>query len=165
MITDCRLYLDLGWSADLASRKDRMVSAHVREMGLFAAAGSVGFLVDASTVTAVRHWTHLDLFTAKALGFSFAVTVTWLMNRRLAFSGRSRREGLFREWLRYVSANGVGGVVNNSVYVIGVLTVREFAEFPAAAIALGSLAGMCFNYAVSRWWVFRGENGESSRNH
>lgn len=149
----------------LVSCGEKRVPAHVREMGLFAMAGSVGFLVDASIVTAVRYWAHLDLFTAKALGFSFAVTVTWLMNRRLAFSGRGRGESLFREWLRYVSANGVGGVVNNVVYVVGVLTVREFAEFPAAAVALGSLAGMCFNYAASRWWVFRGEKGENLRGH
>ncbi len=139
--------------------------AHMREMGLFAVAGSVGFLVDASTVTASRYWAHLDLFTAKALGFFLAVTVTWFMNRSLAFSGQTRGEGLLREWFRYVSANGVGGVVNNLIYVVGVLTVRELAEFPAVAVALGSLAGMCFNYAASRWWVFRGRKGEDSRKH
>ncbi len=125
-----------------------------REILSFALAGCAGFVVDAATVVLLRRWEGWDLVSAKALGFSLAVTVTWALNRRFTFAQRAG-PNLLREWLHYVWANGLGGVVNNGVYLVAVFASGGLAQQPALAVALGSVAGMSFNYAVSRWWVFR----------
>ncbi len=134
--------------------KGNAVHPQARKIILFALAGCAGFIVDATTVVLLRHWTGLDLVSAKGVGFSLAVTVTWALNRRFAFAQRAESP-LFQEWLRYVWANGLGGLVNNGVYLVAVFGFEDLAQHPALAVALGSLAGMFFNYATSNWWVFR----------
>ncbi|MDE2623956.1 MAG: GtrA family protein [Betaproteobacteria bacterium] len=133
------------------------MKARVREILLFALAGTLGFVVDASLVTALHRWFGADLVSAKAVGFSLAVTVTWALNRRLAFAGAPLRHPL-REWGHYVWTNGIGGLVNNGTYLLAVFSVDFLARQPALAVALGSLAGMFFNYFAARHWVFRSNN-------
>jgi putative flippase GtrA len=120
----------------------------------FAMAGTVGFMVDAGIVVCLRRFTPIDLVSAKLVGFSVAVTVTWLINRNVAFTAHADAR-LLREWMRYVWANGLGGIVNNGVYIVAVFTRQELAQHPEFAVAMGSLAGMLFNYSAARWWVFR----------
>ncbi len=125
-----------------------------REILSFALVGCVGFCVDAGTVVLLTRRTGLDLVSAKAVGFSLAVSATWALNRRFTFAKRAHPRWLC-EWLRYVWANGLGGVVNNGVYLVAIFASQGLAQQPALAVALGSVAGMSFNYGVSRWWVFR----------
>ena len=125
-----------------------------REILLFALAGGAGFCVDAGAVVSLTRWAGLGLVSAKAVGFSLAVTATWAINRRFTFATRAHPHR-FREWLRYVWANGLGGLVNNGVYLAAILASKDLAQQPALAVALGSVAGMSFNYALSRWWVFQ----------
>ena len=123
------------------------------EFALFSLAGVAGFLVDASIV-----WTFtragVDPITAQAVAFTVAVTATWLLNRRFTFAHHASPNWL-REWMHYVAANSVGAMVNNGVYVLLVLTVTLFSKEPVLAVALGSLAGLIFNFTVSRALVFR----------
>jgi putative flippase GtrA len=60
-----------------------------------------------------------------------------------------------REWMHYVAANSVGAIVNNGVYAILVLSVALFSKEPVLAVAVGSLAGLLFNFTASRALVFR----------
>ncbi|MDE1942387.1 MAG: GtrA family protein [Betaproteobacteria bacterium] len=130
------------------------MNARAREILWFAVAGTLGFVVDASVVTLLRSWAGAGFVSAKAVGFTLAVTVTWALNRRLAFAGAPRRHPL-RQWGHYVWTNGLGGLVNNGTYLVAVFSVDAFARQPALAVALGSLAGMFFNYLAARHWVFR----------
>ncbi len=123
------------------------------ELVLFSLAGVAGFLVDASIV-----WTFtragVDPITAQAVAFTVAVTVTWLLNRRFTFAHHASPNWL-REWMHYVAANSVGAMVNNGVYALLVLTVALFSKEPVLAVAVGSLAGLVFNFTASRALVFR----------
>ena len=132
--------------------------SRLREFLLFAFAGTIGFAVDAGTVTALRHWAGADLVSAKAAGFSLAVTVTWGLNRQWAFAGGASTTRRLREWGRYVWTNGLGGLVNNGTYLVAVFSSDALAQQPALAVALGSLAGMVFNYLAARRWVFRADS-------
>lgn len=133
-------------------KRDAVVSAR-REIVLFALAGTAGFVVDAGTVELLHRWADFGLVSAKAVGFALAVTLTWALNRRYAFA-RGAAPHLLGEWVRYVGTNGVGAVVNNGVYLVAVFSEEAMAAHPALAVALGSLAGMAFNYVAARRWVF-----------
>jgi len=125
-----------------------------REILFFALSGVAGFCVDAGIVELLHRSVAMELIPAKLLAFSAAVTCTWLINRHYTFAHR-RNGSRLREWLAYVSANSVGGVANNAAYAWAVLCIDWFARYPVLAVALGSLAGLAFNFTASRWLVFR----------
>ncbi|POR55910.1 putative flippase GtrA [Paraburkholderia eburnea] len=113
--------------------------------------GSAGFVVNAVLVELLVHLT--KPVTAQLLAFPVAVTVTWWLNRRYTFG--ASRHALHYEWLRYVFGNIFGWIINNGVYIWFVLHVPLTALHPAIAVAVGSVAGMFLNFAMSRWLVFR----------
>lgn len=119
----------------------------------FAVVGTLGFLVDAGVVLGLVRLS-IGALAAQAIAFAVAVTVTWFGNRSWTFRDRVGRLGLAQEWMRYVSANLVGWLVNNGVYSLLVLEVPVVAREPVWAVAAGSLAGLVFNYTATRRSVF-----------
>jgi Predicted membrane protein len=119
----------------------------------FALTGIAGFAVDASIVWLLTQF-RIDAIIAQGVAFSVAVTVTWWLNRKFTFPHWADHR-LLREWLRYVSANSLGAIVNNGVYVVLILTLSLMAHYPVLAVAAGSLAGLVFNFTASRALVFR----------
>lgn len=124
-----------------------------QELLRFSLSGVAGFLVDAGVVWLLTH-DGTGPILAQCVAFAVAVTVTWWLNRRFTFA-RHASPHLLREWAHYVAANALGAVVNNGVYVLLVLTVTLMARIPVLAVAIGSLAGLAFNFTASRAWVFR----------
>ena len=59
------------------------------------------------------------------------------------------------EWIRYVLANALGWAANNGLYFALILSVPLAYRHPVLAVAAGSIAGMSFNFATSKWIVFR----------
>jgi putative flippase GtrA len=89
---------------------------------------------------------------AQGFAFPLAASVTWWCNRRFTF-GASHRT-VHQEWLRYLLANALGWTANNGVYVWMIFSLPLAYQHPALAVAAGSLAGMVFNFSVSRRLVF-----------
>jgi putative flippase GtrA len=117
----------------------------------FALVGVAGFIVDASVLTLTLSL-GADFYTGRLCSFSCAVTATWYMNRIYTFT--SRDPHLLREWGRFVSANAVGGLINYATYALLVTTVGLFASHPIAAVGVGSVAGLMWNFTVSHNIVF-----------
>ncbi len=119
----------------------------------FAIVGSIGFLVDAAVLAILFHGLGTNVYGARALSFTAAVTSTWWLNRRWTFrpspSGRKSNE-----YVRYVSINGVGFVVNFSLYALCIQMSPIMASHPVLAAAVGSVGGLLFNYFGSRRFVF-----------
>ena len=120
----------------------------------FAAIGTLAFAVDTATLYFARGVLGLDLYVGRVVSFLVAATFTWAMNRRFTFP-EARDAAKARQWLQFLMANGVGGLVNYGVYALLVASVTLVAAHPVLGVAAGSLAGMSFNFAASRGWVFR----------
>lgn len=117
----------------------------------FAVVGTVGFVINAILVELLAHaWGPLY---AQLLAFPIVATLTWYLNRRYTFGASSRT--IVHEWFRYVFANLLGWAANNGVYVLLVLHLAVAFRHPSIAVAAGSLAGMVFNFGISRVAVFR----------
>lgn len=123
------------------------------EVVIFSFVGIAGFITDAVVVFSLTS-SGANAIWAQAIAFSVAVTVTWLLNRKFTFSQHASPNWL-REWVHYVAANSVGAAVNNSLYVLLILTTAIFSREPVLAVAVGSLAGLVFNFTASRTLVFR----------
>ncbi|MFZ2208581.1 MAG: GtrA family protein [Porticoccaceae bacterium] len=127
-----------------------------RQFLRFALVGGIGFGVDV-TVLYLLLGAGAGLIAGRAGSFLAAATSTWQLNRRYTFTDRPGVAGIratSRQWLRFVLANAVGGAVNVGIYAALVTQVSQCAELPALAVAAGSVAGLVFNYTVSRLWVF-----------
>lgn len=120
----------------------------------FAIIGTLGFIVDSLVLLFALHVAGLDPYSGRVVSFLVAITCTWLGNRFFTFHDR-RQASLFKEWLAFFLANGVGGGINYATYSLLIAFVPFIKETPVLAVAAGSLVAMFFNYAVSSKLVFR----------
>ena len=127
------------------------VDAMTRQFLRFAVVGTIGFIVDAGVLLYLLSL-EFGLYTARAVSFFFAVTCTWLLNR--VFTFRDRNADLIGQWTRFASVNLVGGLINYGTYAALVWQLVLVQVWPVLGVAAGSISGMFFNFALSRWYVF-----------
>jgi putative flippase GtrA len=131
------------------TRRAPLLSGQFLRFGLV---GTVGFIVDAGVLRLVVSFLGLNLYVGRVISFLVAATVTWALNRTFTFKHTGARG---RQWLRFVLANAIGGFVNFGAYAALVSTLPFVHAHPVIAVAAGSLAGMGFNFTLSKWLVFR----------
>jgi putative flippase GtrA len=123
----------------------------------FAVIGALGMPVDAAVLWLMTHAAGLDPYTGRVISWLCAASFTWIGNRYFTFRARRARglAGAGREWLRFLAANAVGGLVNVGLYSCLV----RFAPPPLnnlyIALVVGVLAGLGFNFTLSRLMVFK----------
>jgi putative flippase GtrA len=124
----------------------------------FAAVGGAGYFVNLGALWLGTRHLGLNSYLAGAFSILVAMVFTWLGNRYLTFAARRARgsvSAVAREFLAFVGANLLGAVVNYGVYA-GLL---RFSGPPFddkyIAQACGVLAGLIFNFTLSRTLVFR----------
>ena len=124
----------------------------------FATIGALGMPVDAGILWLMTHRFGLDPYSGRVVSWLCAATFTWTGNRYFTFHATRARglAGAAREWMRFLAANAVGGLVNVGLY----LTLVRFAPPPVnnlyVALVLGVLAGLVFNFTLSKKMVFKG---------
>jgi putative flippase GtrA len=119
----------------------------------FVVVGGIGFLVDATVLAILFHGLGTDVYSARAVSFSASVTSTWWLNRHWTFRP-SPTWSKSNEYVRYLSVNGVGFLVNFSLYALCIQVNSMMASHPVLAAAVGSVGGLLFNYFGSRRFVF-----------
>jgi putative flippase GtrA len=127
----------------------------------FALVGAAGYVVDTAVLAAGTNGLGLDPYSGRVLSIFVAMTCTWAGNRYLTFARRRAHgpDGMAREWMRFVGANAVGALVNYGLYAALVHSASPPLNDKYAALFLGVLAGMLFNFTLSHFLVFRGPPG------
>ena len=120
----------------------------------FAVVGAAGFVVDSGVLYGALA-VGLGPGTGRLLSFLSAAFFTWQLNRRFTFSTTHTSQGLWHEWLRYLTAMAGGGLVNLLIYAWVMAAARPHPLVPLLAVAFGSIAGLAFNFASAKWWVYR----------
>jgi len=117
----------------------------------FGLVGTLGFITDAGVL-----WLLLQVGVGPYVGriFSFLCgsTVTWALNRRFTFRHAGGGSG---QWLRYVLLTGIGAGINYGTYVLCLQLSADMRAMPVAAVAVGSVTAMFFNFFISKYAVFR----------
>jgi putative flippase GtrA len=123
----------------------------------FAVIGALGVPVDWCVLHLMVHWGTGPYF-GRMISWFCAATFTWAGNRYFTFAASRARGpvGTAKEWLRFLAANAVGGLVNIGLYSVLV----RFAPPPfndlTVALVLGVLLGLAFNFTLSKKIVFKG---------
>ncbi len=126
----------------------------IRKFLLFGIAGGAGFVVDTAVLYALKG--ALGPYAARVVSFLFGVLTTWIINRSFAFKAqRADHLPLWREFLHYLGAMILGGVVNYGIYAILVATIPLFAEYLVLAVAGGVAGGMVVNFLLADKLVFK----------
>lgn len=133
-----------GWSWSLTAR----------QFVGFSLIGVAAFLVDSAVLYATLPLVANKFAAARVISWLCAVTFTWALNYQWTFRYRARSVPL--NWLKYVAANLLGGLVNYGVSLASVALSPLARAHPIVAVALGSLAGLFFNFVTSKALVFRG---------
>lgn len=114
----------------------------------FLLVGGIGFAIDATLLTAIMHATNCPPWQARIPSFLVAVTATWLLNRSLAFAGRGLRRRSMEAFL-YGTIQVCGAVLNFTVFTLCLRYFPLMIEAPAVPLAIGSAAGLAFNFSLS----------------
>lgn len=124
----------------------------------FAVIGGAGFFVDVG-VLYLFLGLGLDPYSARVISFIAAATFTWLGNRAFTFRSPATHGRRFAsEWLLYVVAMAIGGLVNYGVYALLITLTALFREQPWMAVAGGTGAGMLINFLFARRILYRPAN-------
>jgi putative flippase GtrA len=126
----------------------------------FAAVGAAGFVVNEIALAAMIKLIGLDPYSGQIVSFLITVTFTWWGNRTLTFRGEAQHapRGIVEEWAKFVAANALGFAVNYCVYASLVRFAPPPANSPFLALAAGTIAGLAFNFTLSKRLVFRKES-------
>lgn len=119
----------------------------------FGLVGAVGFVIDAGVLSLLINITQLGPYISRIISYLCAATVTWLLNRTFTFAVRANKS-ISTEWLKYISANLLGALLNYGIYSILVMHVAIVNVHPVLGVAAGSFAGMLVNFSLSRIYVF-----------
>lgn len=126
----------------------------LRQFLRFGLIGTAGVFVDGAALYGAMHGLGLDHYSGRLLSWLVAATFTWSMNRRFTFE--DKRPALV-QWMKFLAANAVGGLVNYGVYGLLVYFSPTVAAYPIIGVGAGSIAGLAFNFSASKWLVFRKE--------
>jgi putative flippase GtrA len=131
------------------------MNTRLPQMLRFALVGVVGFLVDAA-ILYVMAAVGVGIRLGRVVSYLFAVTTTWVLNRRYTFRGPSGYS-MLGEWARYGTSQLGGAAVNLGVYYL-LIRLSFVADHPVIGVAAGSLSGLLLNFTVAKVAVFRSES-------
>jgi len=118
----------------------------------FGIVGTLGFLWDTATVYALK--AAAGLYVAGACGFLVAATINWAINRFWTFRHLDHNAA-HRQLMQFLAVNSIGFIFNRGTFFTLVTLSLRCREQPVLAIIAGSLAGLIFNYFLSKKYVFK----------
>lgn len=125
-----------------------------KEVLKFGSVGIAGFIVDTAVLYVFKDT--FGLYYSRLLSFLLAVSTTWVLNRTITFSELKTHHGnLWLEFFHYFSLMSLGGVINIATYSSAITSSQFIESYPVIGIAIGSLAGMSFNFITSKIFIYR----------
>lgn len=138
------------WAARLGPARLRLAVELLR----FGVVGTVGFVVDATVLTAAIAL-GLGPWFGRVLSYLIGATTTFTLNRLWTFRDVPRARSVGRQWALFLLVNLVGFACNYGTYALLITLVPVVAAHPVLGVAAGSIAGLAGNFVLSRRFVFR----------
>jgi len=121
----------------------------------FAVVGVLGFVIDAGLTATLS--LALPAYVARAPAFLLASFVTYVLNRTWTFA--AAHGPLWRTYVAYLFATAFGAAVNYAVFAAVVALWGSDSLTILEGVALGSIAGLAFNFSAASMFVFRSRSG------
>jgi putative flippase GtrA len=123
----------------------------------FLIVGGFGFVVAEAALWVMIHEAGANSTVAWLVSFACAVTFTWWGNRNLTFADHkaSGAVNTLVEYGKFVVSNALGGAINFAVFKALLTYAPQPLCDPLVALACGVVAGLVFNFTMSKLLVFR----------
>lgn len=136
-----------------------MAKLTLRQLERFVAVGIIGYVVDGGLLALITGVVGWNIYLSRLISFLAATLTTWWLNRRHTFgmdvpvAGDTRT----REYGRYIAVQIGGGLINLGIFLWLIYVEPRLRAVPLSLlpVAIGSIAGMFWNYFGVRRWVFR----------
>ena len=125
----------------------------VRRFVKFSGVGIVGFLVDVSVLQSAVSAFGISPYVARLASYVAAASATWWLNRQFTFTDASRTAPAI-QWARFLAVNAIGFSANYVTFAVIIATLPLAAKYPVLAVPFGSLAGLLFNFFLSKKFAF-----------
>ncbi len=123
-----------------------------REIIGFLISGALAFLIDAGLLQFLV-MAGGDPYLCRLPSLTIAILFTWWINRRWSF--QVHRPPGMAEFITYVAAIGLGGLINIGVYFLLIRLYLADSSYPALAIIPATALSMSFNFIAIKYVVFR----------
>jgi len=133
---------------------DTAAGSRTRALRQFAIVGAVGFIIDASILTALTQFAQWTPWHARVPSFLTAVLVTWILNRTHTFRGRGLRRRSV-EALLYGAIQVCGALINLAVFGACLALFPRLASVPVIPLAIGAGVALGCNLAANNWLLYR----------
>ena len=121
------------------------------QMAQFAVVGTSGVFVNLFVLT-ILIWFNVIIELAVAVAIAVSMVTNFVLNRRFTFS-YARDGSIIKQFLGFVGASSVGAVVNYAITLYMLALIPTL--IPQLAAIVGIFAGMFFNFAINRLFVFK----------
>lgn len=127
----------------------------------FGMVGAAGFVVDAFLLTLLSVKFGLDILPSRAISFSCAVLVTWLLNRKFTFPRQASREPQARkkEYFLYLTVQVISAALNFVIFLALIEWNTALRQVPIIPLAAGAVVALLFNFTMSQKFVFINQDG------
>ncbi len=119
----------------------------------FAVVGFSGTLVNLTLLTLLVWWS-VPVRLAVAAAILGSMLSNFVLNRRFSFS-YARSGSWWRQLLGFLAASSVGACVNYATVLATLHLWPVLMHLPQAASLVGIMAGLLFNFFISRYFVFK----------
>jgi len=116
----------------------------------FAVVGGIATVIQFSILVALVELAHVNKLIANAIGFAFAATANYLMNRYFTFAGTQSHMGY--GILKFAVTSVIGLGINTIIFQ----TLMSLGLWYVIAWVLATGLTLIWNYSAARLIVFRG---------
>ena len=127
----------------------------------FLLVGGSAFLIDVAVLQTLLTLKIVDPLSGRAISYLTSATIAWWAHRKLTFPNARRTPPLV-QMVRFVAINGLGGLLNYSIFAVLILCGRPWNPYPVAAAVVGSGTAMCVNYVSASKFVFKSSAGRKA---
>jgi len=137
-------------------------TSHRATLLRFSAVATAIALIDIALLYAFKLAVGMNVYVARIGSYAAAATAGYFLNNRFTFHAYERTRHPAAELSRFYTVFAGGGLLNYGVFAAVVAIGHQLTAatslrhwLPLLGIWLGGLAGMAFNYGVSRKLVFQ----------
>lgn len=120
----------------------------------FGLVGVIGLGVDITMLAFCMDALGMGPYLGRVFSFIVAASTTWICNRLFTFRGEGQGSP-GAQWMKFLIVSAGGFILNYGTYAALIAGSPLVRQYPSLGVAAGSLAGMFFNFFVSRRVVFR----------
>lgn len=143
-----------GRQGDAPAVRGRQAAPWWKQAAGFAMVGCAGFATDAALFLLLTQVADMAIYPSRAMAFVPASMVTWWLNRSLVFRTKGSPGRKRDEYLRHLGVQSIGIGLNFAAFYVAVRLGLGLHSAQLVPLAIGSLAGLAFNFVASRRFVY-----------